>query len=199
MTRLVPAALILCLAACKPPAGKEEANAIDAANDAANATVSANEADNAAQPPRSILRPEVVEPEERPVIAPAETVIGFGASPLRLDEAAKVALDALLATPAMRAGGPITLRGHSDSRGSDGDNKVASRIRAERVRDYLVEKGVAKDRIALIALGETRPTAPNAKEDGSDDPEGRASNRRVEITVAPPPPPAAPEQPAPKP
>ena len=198
MTRLVPAALILCLAACKPPAGKEEANAIDAVNDAANATVSANEADNAAQPPRSILRPEVVEPEERPVIAPAETVIGFGASPLRLDEAAKVALDALLATPAMRAGGPITLRGHSDSRGSDGDNKVASRIRAERVRDYLVEKGVAKDRIALIALGETRPTAPNAKEDGSDDPEGRASNRRVEITVAPPPP-AAPEQPAPKP
>ena len=52
------------------------------------------------------------------------------------------------------------------------------------MRDYLVEKGVAKDRITLIAIGEGRPVAPNVREDGSDDPEGQAKNRRVDVTVA---------------
>ena len=128
---------------------------------------------------------------------PAEAVIGFGATPMKLDDAARESIDALIATPAMAAGGPITLRGHSDSRGADGDNKVASRIRAELVRDYLIEKGVAKDRITLIAIGEGRPLAPNVKPDGSDDPEGQAKNRRVEVTVALPtvvvPPPVTPQ------
>ena len=123
-------------------------------------------------------------------------MIGFGETPMKLDDAARQALDALIVTPAMKAGGPITLRGHSDSRGADGDNKVASAKRAELVRDYLVEKGVAKDRITLIAIGEGRPVAPNVREDGSDDPEGQARNRRVDVTVALPtvmvPPPVAP-------
>lgn len=95
-------------------------------------------------------------------------------------------LDDLLTTPAMREGGKITLRGHSDSRGYDGDNLVASRRRAEAVRDYLESRGVARNRMTVIALGETRPVAPNARPDGSDDPEGRARNRRVEIHVEPP-------------
>lgn len=191
MKKYGTAALILSLSlgACERPAETNMAdNSVNAADNAANDMAAANVSDNGAQPPRSILRPDVVEPQEEVKIEPAETMIGFGTSTMKLDDAAKVALDALLATPAMKAGGAITLRGHSDSRGTDGDNRVASRIRAERVRDYLVEKGVAKDRITLVALGETRPLVPNAKEDGSDDPEGRAKNRRVEILVTPPPP-----------
>jgi OOP family OmpA-OmpF porin len=181
MRRSAPAALLLCaLAACQPPADKSGDNEVD---NSANVTA-ANEADNDAEPQRSILRPEVIEQSEEPKIEPLDVVIGFGQSAMALDDTAKAALDTLLATPAIKAGGPISLRGHSDSRGSDGDNKVASRIRAEKVRDYLVEKGVAKDRITLVALGEARPIAPNAKEDGSDDPEGRAKNRRVEVHVA---------------
>ena len=54
---------------------------------------------------------------------------------------------------------------------------------AEAVRDYLVKNGVSRARIDVIALGERRPIAPNAHADGSDDPEGRARNRRVEIEV----------------
>lgn len=181
MRRSAPTALMACaLAACQPPAEK------GAANDADNAVnaMAANEADNAVEPQRSILRPEVIDQPEAPKIEPVDVVIGFGQSSMALDDAAKAALDALLTSPAVKEGGPITLRGHSDSRGSDGDNKVASRIRAEKVRDYLAEKGVAKDRITLVALGEARPIAPNAKEDGSDDPDGRARNRRVEVHVA---------------
>ncbi|WP_256869097.1 OmpA family protein [Sphingobium lactosutens] len=187
-------ALMACaLAACQPPADKGAANEAD---NAAN-RMAANESDNAVEPQRSILRPEVIDQPEAPKIEPVDMVIGFGQSAMALDDGAKTALDTLLATPALKGGGAITLHGHSDSRGSDGDNKVASRIRAEKVRDYLVEKGVAKDRITLVALGEARPIAPNAKEDGSDDPEGRAKNRRVEVHVALPtivvPPPVEPK------
>jgi outer membrane protein OmpA-like peptidoglycan-associated protein len=198
MTKLAPAMLLLCaLSACEPPEARNAAtDATMDADNAANAGM-ANVSDNGAEPARSILRPEVAEPEEPPRIEPAEAVIGFGATPMKLDDAARESLDALIATPAMAAGGPITLRGHSDSRGADGDNKVASRIRAELVRDYLIEKGVAKDRISLIAIGEGRPLAPNVKPDGSDDPEGQAKNRRVEVTVALPtvvvPPPVTPQ------
>ena len=184
MTKLAPTALLLCasLAACQPPAGQEAANNVIADNGVAD-----NGADNMVEPQRSILRPEVVPTVEEPKIEPEELLIGFGALSLQLDDGAKAALDALMTTPAMQAGGTVALRGHSDSLGTDGDNRVASRRRAERVRDYLVEKGVAAERITLVALGETRPIAPNAKEDGSDDPEGRAKNRRVEVRVTPPP------------
>ncbi|MBX3594006.1 MAG: OmpA family protein [Sphingomonas sp.] len=105
---------------------------------------------------------------------------------MRLNDAARAQIDTLLETPAMQAGGAITLRGHSDSRGSDGDNLVASRKRAEAVAAYLTAHGVAADRIAVIALGETRPIAPNANLDGTDNPDGRAKNRRVDIVVDPP-------------
>lgn len=184
MTKLAPTALLLCasMAACQPPGGQEAANSAIADNGVAD-----NGADNMVEPQRSILRPEVVPTVEEPKIEPEELLIGFGALSLQLDDAAKAALDALMTTPAMQAGGAVALRGHSDSLGTDGDNRVASRRRAERVRDYLVEKGVAADRITLVALGETRPIAPNAKDDGSDDPEGRAKNRRVEVRVTPPP------------
>ena len=184
MTKLAPTALLLCasLAACQPPAGQEAANNVIADNGVAD-----NGADNMVEPQRSILRPEVVPTVEEPKIEPEELLIGFGALSLQLDDGAKAALDALMTTPAMQAGGTVALRGHSDSLGTDGDNRVASRRRAERVRDYLLEKGVVAERITLVALGETRPIAPNAKEDGSDDPEGRAKNRRVEVRVTPPP------------
>lgn len=203
MTRYGPAAMILCaaLAACQPP---EDKRAVDPARDADNGTVVAdgNAAENSAEPQRSILRPEVVAPVEEPTVEPEKAVVGFGQSPMALDEAAKATLGALMATPAMTAGGPIILRGHSDSRGADGDNRVASRIRAEKVRDYLLEKGVDGTRITIIALGEGRPIAPNATENGEDDPDGRARNRRVEVDVALPPvilppPPSAPPPSAP--
>jgi len=187
LTRLAPLLALCLIAGCdRPDRGGNDATAAgNAANaaDAANAMID-NGAANATEAPRSILRPEVAEPEAPKQIEPAHLVIGFGSKGLELDDAARTALDTLMDDPAMKAGGPVTLRGHSDSRGHDGDNRVASRKRAEAVRAYLLEKGVAEKRISLIALGEDRPIAPNAKEDGSDNPEGRAKNRRVEIDVA---------------
>jgi OOP family OmpA-OmpF porin len=179
--------LVALAAACAPPA-RNSASSDDGGDrqPAANAAAASNASEvDEERRPRSILRADVAAPAPAPPrIEPAHAVIGFGASPFALDDAGRAAIDALLDAPATRSGGAIVLRGHSDSRGSDGDNRAASRVRAEQVRDYLVAKGVAPGRITIIALGETRPVAPNARRDGSDDPEGRAANRRVEIDVA---------------
>lgn len=108
--------------------------------------------------------------------------IGFAEGGAGLNAEAKATLDRLAANLTTKKG-PLTLRGHSDSEGDDTANRIMSRKRAEAVRDYLAEKGVDRARMTVIALGETRPIAPNAKPDGSDDSAGRARNRRVEIEL----------------
>lgn len=143
----------------------------------------------------SIIRPEVA--EEAGVPAPAEplppppspslqTLIQFKGSGAKLNDTARARLNALMSEPQFVTGGTITLAGHSDSSGTDEDNLIMSRRRAEAVSEYLTSEGVAEERISIVALGERRPIEPNAHEDGSDYPEGRQLNRRVEITIAPP-------------
>ncbi|NVK49506.1 MAG: OmpA family protein, partial [Cyclobacteriaceae bacterium] len=71
----------------------------------------------------------------------------------------------------------IRISGHTDNAGDPGLNKALSLDRASAVRDYLVEKGVAFERLRISGWGGTRPIASNATETG------RSKNRRVEITV----------------
>jgi outer membrane protein OmpA-like peptidoglycan-associated protein len=73
----------------------------------------------------------------------------------------------------------IVVEGHTDSQGHIDFNQDLSMRRAQAVRDYLVSRGMAADRITSEGLGSSRPIAPNSN------PEGRANNRRVEIIVQP--------------
>lgn len=185
------AALLLGLAACSSPPAGDRDNAADGAEVADNVAAPGNDAEAVALP-KSILRPEVAAPAPEEEAPRAEdVVVGFDAAGKTLTDEATAALDALVASPAARAGGAVTLRGHSDSRGDDRANLRASRRRAETVRDYLVAKGIDPARLTVIALGETSPLVPNAHPDGSDDPEARQKNRRVEVHVAPPAPTSA--------
>jgi len=136
----------------------------------------------------SILRPEVeAEQAEQGapvlVLEPLEVAIGFPEGGSALDENAIAALREVLASDQLEAGGPIVLGGHSDTGGSDAANLRASTARAEAVRDWLVDQGVAEDRFEIIAFGEQNPVEPNALPDGSPNEEGRAANRRVEILI----------------
>ena len=72
----------------------------------------------------------------------------------------------------------MVVEGHTDSQGNDDANLKLSQDRANSVRDYLVGRGVAADRIKAVGKGETTPIADNKS------PEGRANNRRVEIVVS---------------
>jgi outer membrane protein OmpA-like peptidoglycan-associated protein len=73
----------------------------------------------------------------------------------------------------------ITVEGHTDSQGGASFNQDLSQRRAQSVRDYLVTRGMAPDRITSQGFGLTRPIADNGTA------EGRADNRRVEIVVQP--------------
>ena len=147
--------------------------------------------------PASIIRPEVIaEQAVEPPLAPLEATIPFGEGGHELSVAAEDALADVLASDQLAEGWPIVLRGHTDSIGHDEANLRASRRRAEAVADWLVENGVSEERIEIVALGEQRPVAPNARPDGSPDEEGRAKNRRVTVSIAPAEPEPAAEPPA---
>jgi OOP family OmpA-OmpF porin len=49
--------------------------------------------------------------------------------------------------------------------------------------NYLIKNGIDKKRLLHKGYGETVPVAPNAHPDGTDNPEGRALNRRTEFTI----------------
>jgi outer membrane protein OmpA-like peptidoglycan-associated protein len=73
----------------------------------------------------------------------------------------------------------MVVEGHTDSQGAAAYNQELSQHRAQAVRDYLVTRGIAADRITAQGFGPTRSVADNASA------EGRANNRRVEIVVQP--------------
>ncbi len=73
----------------------------------------------------------------------------------------------------------ITVEGHTDSTGSAEHNQKLSERRAARVRDVLVAGGVSPSRLSVKGYGATDPVADNAT------PEGRASNRRVQLEIRP--------------
>ena len=135
----------------------------------------------------SILRPELegsdtveVEPLE-----PLTVVVGFPDGGLELDANAVAALETVLKSEQLETGAPITLASHTDSAGSDSANEAASEKRGLAVAAWLIEQGISEERITVIAFGEQNPIAPNALADGSPNDEGRAKNRRVELTIIP--------------
>ena len=71
----------------------------------------------------------------------------------------------------------IKIMGHTDSVGKDKANQKLSEGRANAVRDDLIERGIAPERIEAIGYGESRPI------DTNDTEEGRQNNRRVEIEI----------------
>jgi OmpA-OmpF porin, OOP family len=82
--------------------------------------------------------------------------------------------DTLLAHPELKK---IEIAGHTDNRGSDAYNLDLSQRRVETVRDYLIARGVAPDRLVAKGYGES------VLLDKADTEEAHALNRRVEFTI----------------
>ena len=78
--------------------------------------------------------------------------------------------------------GLILISGYTDSKGTDAYNKRLSLARAQAVKNWFEAQGLHQN-YQTEGLGAANPVAPNANDDGSDNPEGRAKNRRVEIIV----------------
>ena len=87
----------------------------------------------------------------------------------------------------------VTIEGYTDSKGGKAVNLPLSRERAGAVKEWLVKNGnVPAANVTAKGFGEDNPVSPNTNADGSDNPAGRALNRRVTIIVEKPaaPPPA---------
>lgn len=108
-------------------------------------------------------------------------VLYFDFNEDRIDERTRRQLEIVSQILRTDAGKKLTLSGHTDALGSPRYNEGLSGRRAEIVRDFLVETGVAKDQIITEAKGMSQPRRPNFTESGGDDPEGRRANRRTEI------------------
>ncbi len=77
----------------------------------------------------------------------------------------------------------LKVAGHTDAIGSEIYNKALSLRRARQVAGYLSSRGIGQDRILVSGYGEELPAAINSNPDGTDSPEGRKYNRRVEISL----------------
>jgi outer membrane protein OmpA-like peptidoglycan-associated protein len=79
----------------------------------------------------------------------------------------------------------IIIEGHTDSVGTEAYNRTLSLKRAESVKQWFLahSKNTKSIVFETRGLGEKDPVAPNTLEDGSDYPEGRAKNRRVDIRI----------------
>jgi len=78
---------------------------------------------------------------------------------------------------------PVSIEGHTDAKGADAYNDSLSERRAGTVKQRLVARKAAPESTRVAAYGERKPVAANTKPDGSDDPEGRQKNRRVEVVI----------------
>lgn len=77
----------------------------------------------------------------------------------------------------------VEIHSHTDSKGDDNYNLNLSQRRAESVVNYLVNNGVTRERLSAKGFGESVPVAPNTLQNGADNPDGRALNRRTEFKI----------------
>nr|WP_314436825.1 OmpA family protein [uncultured Brevundimonas sp.] len=111
---------------------------------------------------------------------PADVLFDFDKATIRPD--AEPALTRAAELLKSYPGAQVSIGGHTDSKGDDAYNQALSVRRAQAVADRLQSAG---RRLSVEGFGEARPVAANARSDGSDDPEGRQKNRRVEIRITP--------------
>ncbi len=76
----------------------------------------------------------------------------------------------------------VEFRGHADGKGSDNYNQQLSERRSKEAKNYLSNKSITADRVAIKGFGSTNPIAKN-EQNGQDTPAGRKFNRRVELLI----------------
>ncbi|ODU99509.1 MAG: hypothetical protein ABT20_16800 [Rubrivivax sp. SCN 70-15] len=106
--------------------------------------------------------------------------ISFAVGSAAIEPRLRPVLDAFASGLGNQPGMIVRIVGHTDDTGSDAINEPLSLHRAESVRNYLEDRGIAANRIEVAGRGSREPIASNATA------EGRAKNRRVEIFLREP-------------
>ncbi len=129
-----------------------------------------------------ILNMEPVETPKPEVILVVNNIL-FDYDKYSLQPESKAVLDKLAGVLTDNPDIKLELIGHTDSKGSKMYNENLSRLRSKSAVDYLIKKGISKDRLISLGKGYENPVAINNNADGTDCAEGRKYNRRVEIKI----------------
>ncbi len=120
-----------------------------------------------------------VKEEARGVVITLSGSVLFASGKYALLNTAMTKLDQVAeALKAQEGNKKMVVEGHTDSMGSDSTNQPLSLNRATAVRNYLVSKGVASEKISAVGMGSSKPLTDNKTA------ENRANNRRVEIIIS---------------
>jgi len=125
----------------------------------------------------------------------ADVLFAFNSATLTVPAKKVVQQAAQILTDKADPAKPVAVTGYTDAKGTDADNASLSQRRAAAVAGALGKTGGSALMLRATGRGAAGPVAPNSHPDGTDDPTGRALNRRVELAYtpkAPPSPPAAP-------
>lgn len=134
---------------------------------------------------RELIQELKAEPTPQNAISvdlPADVLFDFDKAELRVD--AQPSLEKAAELIESYPGAPITVRGHTDGKGSDSYNDHLSQRRAQAVAQVIESR--TQRHASTQGLGKREPVAPNTRPDGSDDPQGRQLNRRVQILIGVP-------------
>lgn len=132
----------------------------------------------AAPPPAAapaVPKPVAVPPAPKKIIILREVNFAFDSAELTPES--RVVLDEHVAVLEKEKGVTVEIAGHTDSTGPEEYNKGLSERRAKSVMEYLVSKGIPRERFKPVGYGASNPIASNLTR------EGRGGNRRVEFRI----------------
>ncbi|HEX8506309.1 MAG TPA: OmpA family protein [Hymenobacter sp.] len=113
----------------------------------------------------------------------ADVLFDFDKADLKPE--AEATLEKLAQLVRQSAKSRVLINGYTDAKGDHAYNLSLSGKRAQAIADWLrARKAGTTGQTQVKGYGETNPVAPNTKPDGSDNPEGRQQNRRVEIIIS---------------
>jgi outer membrane protein OmpA-like peptidoglycan-associated protein len=116
------------------------------------------------------------------ITIPANVLFDFDKSFVR-PEGNEVLQEAIYAALVKYGVTEIDVIGHTDAKGTEEYNEALGMRRATAVGEALIALGFPRKGVTFGSGGELKPIAPNAFEDGTDNPDGRQLNRRVELIV----------------
>lgn len=112
---------------------------------------------------------------------PGDVLFDFDKATIRRE--AETVLEKVVALIKAHPRSRVHIDGHADAKGDDAYNRKLSERRAAAIKDWLVAHGAVAGNLTARGWGRSKPVAANTRPDGSDDPEGRQKNRRVEIRI----------------
>jgi len=120
--------------------------------------------------------PEMTKEEVSELNAYAKTIL-FNSGKSSFKQETFPVLQAITAILKKFPSSKFSIEGHTDSDGKDAMNQALSEQRAGAVKNYLIENGIAADRLSSVGYGETKPVDTNKTA------KGKANNRRVEVLL----------------